>query len=327
LSRQIETRMWVITISGGRGYNKDIIRNSILADTRTNEEHMESFVALAQHWRNQAVSKFTNVSTDKVIIPFNKALADFFTESVSVDPVARDVARFRKIIEISTKLHAALNPTSRARVIISPEHSYWVADPLDLSLAWEISGPIMASNYLRLNEAQVALFNACRELLDEADAEFEESKGSEGDKPAKCSDDGVKPGAICDRAGINKAWGGKMLRDMTEKGYLTPLKAMKGGRVSAYTTTVEKLPLVDGTAMEECLVHATAEARIWLTNNGFEDWEFAKFYSLDLPKKELPQVIAPKPVKPKSKPASKPMPKKGPLDNFKRDDPTPNNDF
>lgn len=274
VNEQNESRMWVIECESGTKHNNRVVKESIFQDKFAAIEKESKFDLRVKAWQQAIIPLLTSFVGD-VIVPFNAALEKLFVAKAS--PIARHAKKFLKLIEVITKIHAALDPETRA-CIEKDGTKYWVAESRDYQLACEVAWRIISGTIHHLKPLERVLIENLRGLADEAQKEipvnidkgkWQTTLDASKNDQSKNNFDGFTPQQICAYGdGVDLEYGRKRLRDLLKYGYITAAKTSKNGRVFKYLPVVDQ-DITREEVWRDSLLDITMQTQKYLKEHDF----------------------------------------------------------
>ncbi len=232
VNHQNLTRMWAIECESGKDHNNAVVRQAALQEIDILEKRATEFDFRARAWRQEMLPKF-GVFVGKVRIPYLRALQTLFVAKAS--PISRHATKFRTLIEIITKLHAALDPACRVCVELEGI-KYWIAEPCDYVLACEIAWAIISGTVHHLSATDQVLLKNLQDLI-QAEIESEVLGGQQTldnvESDPKYEGEGFSPLKICG-TDVDSDYGRKRLKKLLQYGYVAAGKVAKNGSILKY---------------------------------------------------------------------------------------------
>jgi putative DNA primase/helicase len=221
VAHQNETRMWLISSDADKKYVNKVIKKGVFQDIFEKQDALEIFTLRSRVWQEIITPLLVSLAQDAVIIPYLNILSSMFEDVPTSEPTIRDAKKFRILIEIITKLHAALAPDTRA-FITKNDLRYWIAEYTDFALACEVAGSLIQTNRLRLNDTQIKLYTALLQL--EKDQVLDNEKGFSNPDIAK-------------KAGVPPDYARRLIANLKTKGYIEAKSETKDGKAKGYKTS------------------------------------------------------------------------------------------
>src|SRR4030042_4349679 len=248
INEQNESRMWLVECDSGTTQNNRVVKESEFLDKFKKIANKNMFELRARAWQQCIIPLLIGFEGD-VFVPYLEELSKLFVAKAT--PIARHAKKFLKLIEIITKMHAAIDPDSRT-FIEKDGIKYSVAEPCDYNLTCEIAWKSISGTIHHLTRSDMILLENLQALTDEAQKEEiknvndgnkrQSTLNVDGEKGIKRNLDGFTSKDICSYGeGVELKYGRKCLRKLLDYGYVTPGKSSKDSkRVYTYLPVVNR---------------------------------------------------------------------------------------